>query len=1054
MQRLSCALALTPAVLSVGCIAPNVSPPPNQPPVVSGSIPDQRLSGPGEATTFDVSGHFSDSDGDLLRFTIASSDTSVVAVSMVGSAATLTGGASGGSGRVTVTARDPDGAEASATFRVVVNRTPVASVEIPPQRLWHGATSVDVDLTDLFNDPDGDTLIFAAASSDTAVVPVVLHPGAVASLAGPVRGKATVTVTARDPDGLAARSRFPVTVVENPDRAALVALYEAMGGPKWERSDNWLTDAPIGYWSWVGVNDEGRVSCFGNGARPSVSETCQHLEVDVLPNYATLAWPGQFGSAGGTFPPEFGSLEGLETLTMRVGLPPELWENFANLQTLGLYGLYGGSKLPSEMGSLRSLRHLYVSSHSGVAIPELGNLANLEYLHLSSRVAGPIPMELGKLTDLRWLVLSGGNQGPVQATIPPELGNIAKLEELVIAGHSVTGPIPAEFGNLSALRRLLLAGLHLSGPVPPELQSLTALEDLWIGSDCRWSIFDPEYLKQDPDDVCVVYEADLCAQSESLQNWLRGFRERGFPNRHQTPRRHGPPSQKDRRTSLVPGLCGVGVAHLTQAVQSREQSVPLVSGEPAALRLFGMSPPVSARFYLNGDEVHAVGIPEVAFDVGLGMIDGNGFPVAEPLIPASIVRPGLEFVVESSRGRFPAEGRQTVDVREIPTLNLTVVPVLAYGTGWVRGSTYESTMIALADSMADDPEGDWRLRGVTDLLPVAAIRVTRHAPIVLDYDHLDVRIDPNPTLTAVAAARLLEGGTGYWMGLDDVLPYGSAYAGGYVSESYPDPVAIAHELGHNFNLGHSGPESDPWFDSDYPHPQEGLGSGGTLGAWGYALQHHPRIPGLRWTPVHRFQHIDPLVVDLMGQSGGYWISDYHFTKALEYRLRTANHAAFAMAARSPVQSLLVWGGTDSIGTPYLKPVFVVDAPPGPPEARGPWTIEGRDSGGRVLFSLPFTMPEIADAGAGAGGFAYALPVRPGWEDLASVTLSGPGGRATLDGSTDRPLSIYRDGEGKVRAILQGDPMQADGAPSSGPLASVALDVVTSRGIPSAAAWRR
>lgn len=107
----------------------------------------------------------------------------------------------------------------------------------------------------------------------------------------------------------------------------------------------------------------------------------------------------------------------------------------------------------------------------------------------------------------------------------------------------------------------------------------------------------------------------------------------------------------------------------------------------------------------------------------------------------------------------------------------------------------------------------------------------------------------------------------------------------------------------------------------------------------------------------------------------------------------------------------------------------------------------------MLFSLSFAMPEIADAGEGAGGFAYTLPIRSGWEALASVTLSGPGGTATLDESTDRPMSIYRDGDGKVRAILQGDPVQADGT-AGGLLPVVALNLVTSRGIPSLEAWQR
>ena len=32
------------------------------------------------------------------------------------------------------------------------------------------------------------------------------------------------------------------------DREALVALYNATGGPNWDSSGNWLRDVPIGEW--------------------------------------------------------------------------------------------------------------------------------------------------------------------------------------------------------------------------------------------------------------------------------------------------------------------------------------------------------------------------------------------------------------------------------------------------------------------------------------------------------------------------------------------------------------------------------------------------------------------------------------------------------------------------------------------------------------------------------------------------------------------------------------------------------------------------------------
>ena len=39
----------------------------------------------------------------------------------------------------------------------------------------------------------------------------------------------------------------------------LVALFHATGGPNWENKEGWLTNAPIGQWENVTVNEEGAV---------------------------------------------------------------------------------------------------------------------------------------------------------------------------------------------------------------------------------------------------------------------------------------------------------------------------------------------------------------------------------------------------------------------------------------------------------------------------------------------------------------------------------------------------------------------------------------------------------------------------------------------------------------------------------------------------------------------------------------------------------------------------------------------------------------------------
>ena len=103
------------------------------------------------------------------------------------------------------------------------------------------------------------------------------------------------------------------------------------------------------------------------------------------------------------------------------------------------------------------------------------------------------------------------------------------------------------------------------------------------------------------------------------------------------------------------------------------------------------------------------------------------------------------------------------------------------------------------------------------------------------------------------------------------------------------------------------------------------------------------------------------------------------------------------------------------------------------------------------------MPEVAD-GDGSSSFTFLLPVRPGWEGkLASVTLTGPGGSATLDEDSHRPMAILRDPRtGRIQGILRDLPpsvvTQAD-ADAAVPRAP-GLEVLFSRGIPHAEAWRR
>ena len=498
------AVLLLAAACSGDATAPDPVPGPsaNRAPKATGDgIPAVRLPGPGEAVAVAVAAYFTDPDGDALTFAATSADTAVVSATMAGDTVRLTGGGTGGAGTVTVTAADPAGLSARAAVAVAVNRAPVLSGEIQAQSLIDGDPPEEVDVSAYFTDPDGDALAFAAASTDTAVVRVALSGTALTFEARAV-GEAAVTVMAGDPDSLEARAVFTVEVTENPDRAALVALYEATDGPNWTNNENWLTDAPLCEWYGVGTTRTYRGGeLVGCGRRVGGLDLRDNaLTGPIPPELGDLTSLGGLYLGGnaltGAIPPELGNLDSLEYLglggnALTGAIPPELG-NLDSLEYLGLGGNALTGTIPPELGDLARLESLLLDGNalSGPIPPELGNLANLERLSLyDTALTGPIPPELGNLASLERLTLHNNDlTGP----IPPELGNLARLESLWLDENALTGPIPPELGNLARLESLLLDENALTGLIPPELGNLARLESLWLDENALTGPIPPE----------------------------------------------------------------------------------------------------------------------------------------------------------------------------------------------------------------------------------------------------------------------------------------------------------------------------------------------------------------------------------------------------------------------------------------------------------------------------------------------------------------------------------------------------------------------------------
>ena len=190
-----------------------MAPLPNRPPVAVGQIEPLMLTEGGPPGEVDISGAFRDPDGDELKFTAESNDEQIATV-MASEAMVTIAPVRAGSATITVTATDPGGLSATQETAVTVeereNRSPEPVGEIAPLMLTEGGANVEVDVSGVFRDPDGDELKFAAESNDEQVATAEVD-GAKLTVRPVAAGEAMVTVTASD-RSLTAEQRFIVTV--------------------------------------------------------------------------------------------------------------------------------------------------------------------------------------------------------------------------------------------------------------------------------------------------------------------------------------------------------------------------------------------------------------------------------------------------------------------------------------------------------------------------------------------------------------------------------------------------------------------------------------------------------------------------------------------------------------------------------------------------------------------------------------------------------------------------------------------------------------------------
>ena len=450
------------------------------------------------------------------------------------------------------------------------------------------------------------------------------------------------------------------------------------------------------------------------------------------------------------------------------------------------------------------------------------------------------------------------------------------------------------------------------------------------------------------------------------------------PNRV-TARAAGLPAVVFSATATGPFDLSIAGVYLVQSTQTLAGDVPLIAGRDAYLRVFVVGsqsnsarPAVHVELFDGAARIASHTLPAPSTSVPTAVDEGVLGSSWNLEVPGNLIAPGLGIRVTVDPDDDVAEGDENnnifppsggvfpLDVRSPPAFDVRFVPVRVAGvTGNVTTSNAQSYLV-----------------NALKVFPLPGINAqVRAQPLTSSVTTTSTAEAWNTIINEVRVLRLTEGSQSYYYGV--LARVGaSSYCGlGYVG--YPVAIGLdqcgswtaAHEWGHNFGRLHVGCGNPSNPDPNYPY------TNGSIGVHGF----DPVTGQLKRPSTH---------VDLMSYCSPEWISDYTFRAVLAFREAEADgRAAYAAA---PESTLVVWGRMDGRSL-TLEPAFEVETRPSLPAEPGPYTLQGLDAAGAVVFELSFAGEALGHGPSDERHFAFAVPAslaQP--QRLERLRLVGPG----------------------------------------------------------------
>lgn len=394
-------------------------------------------------------------------------------------------------------------------------------------------------------------------------------------------------------------------------------------------------------------------------------------------------------------------------------------------------------------------------------------------------------------------------------------------------------------------------------------------------------------------------------------------------------------------TCLTPEPLNVARLTLNQAARAYDSDLgaaveqELVAGRDLLVRAFlvGSNPPPAADVVIistgGTEQRFAMQVPA---SIGAQpAAESNLSASHHAVIPAASVQPGSSLRIDSANGSYPATPLD-LNVQDPGTFRITFVPVTHAG-------------------QTPDIDAEAYLRQTLRQLPIGEYDIQVRSPYVFNGDYeLDRLLDEMLDL------RALDGSSRLYHGVI-ISPNSSSQTAGIGYVGFPVSVSIdlgggqniiAHEIGHNLDLRHAPGCDAPNADGAFPN------ANGAVTTWGYDIAARSLVSP---SATRR---------DLMSYCGDLWISDFHFQKALAYRVQSP-------IAQAPGDSSLLLRGRIQAGMIRDLTWLPLDQP-APVPSRRPhrYQLRAWDASGTLLGEYPFDAHTIADSDAGAG-FSVVLP---------------------------------------------------------------------------------